>query len=418
MTDVQQHSDPVFGPAAAGEDGRVRLYGPQFDKDPGALYAEIRRTQGPVAPVMLEGEVPAWLVCGYRELLQVTSDAQLFARDSRRWNAWDSVPEGWPPAAYVAYNQSILFTEGAEHRRRSGAVSDALDAVDRFELANRCEQIADELIDSFAGAGEADLMAQYAATIPLAAGLSMCGMAAKDTPRMIRDVQLTVESSGQESLDAFVRVQQSMAELVATKRANPGADVPSRLLAHPANLTDEEIASDVLIVVVTAQLPTTNWIGNTIRLLLTDERFATIVSGGRASVGQALNDVLWQDTPTQNMIGRWASRDTTIGGQRVRAGDLLVLGLAAANSDPQVRQGYDGSAGNRAQLSFSHGEHGCPYPAPELADVIARTSIEVLLDRLPDLTLAVPIEQLKWQPSVWMRGLVSLPVQFTSTYVR
>src|SRR5207302_180620 len=78
-----------------------------------------------------------------------------------------------------------------------------------------------------------------------------------------------------------------------------------------------------------------------------------------------------------------------------------------------VRMSPDGAAGNRAQMSFSHGEHGCPYPAPELAEVIAKTSIEVLLDRLPDLTLAVPAGSLEWRPSVWVRGLTSLPVTFT-----
>jgi hypothetical protein len=41
----------------------------------------------------------------------------------------------------------------------------------------------------------------------------------------------------------------------------------------------------------------------------------------------------------------------------------------------------------------------------------------VLLDRLPDLTLSVPDESLQWQRSMWMRGLESLPVTFTPTYV-
>ena len=97
-----------------------------------------------------------------------------------------------------------------------------------------------------------------------------------------------------------------------------------------------------------------------------------------------MNEVLWEDTPTQNVAGRWASRDTQLGGRHIRAGDLLLLGLAAANADPQVRT--DGSAltgGNNAFLSFGHGEHRCPFPAQETAEVIARTGIEVLLDRLP-----------------------------------
>jgi cytochrome P450 len=417
MTDVQHHAEPATEPTGEGG-GPVRLYGPRFEANPGALYAEIRRQHGPVAMVLLEGDVPAWFVSGYREVHQVATDSQLFARDTRRWNAWSQVPEGWPLAAYVVHNPSVMFTEGAEHRRRAGAISDALDAVDQFELSSQCERIADELIDDFAGSGEADLMAQYAEMIPLRAALSMCGMAAASVPGMARDLALSVASAGQESLDAYGRVQNAMAQLVGEKRVYPGPDVPSRLLAHQANLSDEEIMLDLLVVMAAAHQPTTYWIGNTIRLLLTDVRFATTLSGGRASVGQALNEVLWQDTPTQNFIGRFATRDTRLGGQRVRAGDMLVLGLAAANTDPQVRHGHDVAGGNRAQMSFGHGEHGCPYPAPELAEVIARTSIEVLLDRLPDLSLAVPAESLQWQPSIWMRGLTGLPVRFTSTYVR
>ena len=56
--------------------------------------------------------------------------------------------------------------------------------------------------------------------------------------------------------------------------------------------TDVEILSDLLIVLLQAHQQTTNWIGNTIGLMLTDERFAITLSGGRASVGDALTEVL------------------------------------------------------------------------------------------------------------------------------
>ncbi|MPZ85252.1 MAG: cytochrome P450 [Actinophytocola sp.] len=397
--------------------GPARLYGPQFDNDPAGLYAEIRRQHGPVAPVLLEGDVPAWFVCGYRELHQVTVDSQLFARDTRRWNAWDRVPDDWPLLAYLVYNHSVMFAEGPEHRRRAGAISDALAAVDQFDLSAHCERIADRLIDKFAGSGEAELVSQYAERIPLRAAAVMCGMPETAAPAIVEDLVSSLDSSASDSMQAYDRVQETMRQLVEGKREFPGPDVPSHLLANPANLSGEEIVLDMLVVMSAAQQHTTNWIGNTIRLMLTDPRFATSLSGGRASVGDALNEVLWQDTPTQNYIGRIATRDTRLGGQRIRTGDLLVLGLAAANADPQVRP-EDGAGGNRAQMSFGHGEHGCPYPAPELAEVIAKTSIEVLLDRLPDLTLAVPAAALEWRSSVWTRGLTRLPVSFTPTYVR
>jgi cytochrome P450 len=397
--------------------GLARLYGPRFQRDPATLYADIRRGYGPVAPVLLEGDVPAWFVCGYRELHQVTTDAQLFARDTRRWNAWDRIPDGWPLLAHVVYNRSVMFTEGPEHRRRATAISDALAEVDQFDLGAHCERIADQLIDKFAGSGEAELMSQYAERIPLRAAAMMCGMPEADTPGLVADLVASLDSTGADSMEAFDRVQETMRLLVEDKRESPDSDVPSRLLADPANLSGEEIRLDLLVVLTAAHQHTTNWIGNTIRLMLTDDRFATSLAGGRASVGDALNEVLWHDTPTQNYIGRIATRDTRLGGQRIRTGDLLVLGLAAANADPHVQAADPGAGGNRAQMSFGHGEHGCPYPAPELAETIAKTSIEVLLDRLPDLTLAMPPDALEWRSSVWMRGLTRLPVTFTPTYV-
>jgi cytochrome P450 len=158
--------------------------------------------------------------------------------------------------------------------------------------------------------------------------------------------------------------------------------------------------------------------GNTLRLMLTDDRFAASLSGGRRSVGQAMNEVLWADTPAQNFAGRFATRDIQIGAARIQTGDLLVLGLAAANADPQVRPDAQALAeGNNAYLSFSHGEHRCPYPAQEIAESIARAGVEVLLDRLPDVRLAVPDDALVWRRSAWLRGLSALPVEFTPTPV-
>ncbi|GDY32721.1 cytochrome P450 [Gandjariella thermophila] len=389
------------------------LYGPRFSQRPGDLYRELRQRYGPVAPVVLEGGVPAWLVLGYREVYHVASNPQQFARDSRRWNAWSEIPDDWPLMPYVGYRPTVLFTEGEEHRRRAGAISDALAAVDQFELTAICERTCDELIDGFAGRGAADLITEYAHRIPVRVVVRLFGMPDADLPALIHDIAVSLDE-GEEAVAAHQRTVARMRQLVAGKRQQPGPDVPSRMLAHAAGLSDEEVALDLLMVLASAQQPVANWIGNTLRLMLTDDRFAITLAGGRRSVSEALNEVLWEDTPTQNFIGRWAVRDTRLGGRHIRAGDLLVLGLAAANADPSVRpDSSPGTSGNHAHMSFGHGEHSCPHPAPELAEVIARSAIGVLLDRLPDAALAVGADELRWRPSVWMRGLFSLPVRFT-----
>ncbi|WP_405743270.1 cytochrome P450 [Streptomyces sp. NBC_01525] len=397
--------------------GAVRLYGEGLSGDPARLYRELRREYGPVAPVLLDGDIPAWFVLGYREVHQVTSHPDLFARDSRRWHAWESIPADWSLMPFVGYQPSVMFAEGAEHRRRSGAISDALLAIDQFELRGICERLADGLIDAFAGSGEADLMADYALRLPLLVVTELFGIAATEVPQLVRDISGSLDE-GPGAIDAHQRVAARMARLVHERKERPAADVPSRLLTHHAKLAEEEVVIDLLVVMAAAQQPTANWIGNTLRLMLTDDRFAVSLSGGRRSVGQALNEVLWQDTPTQNYIGRWASRDTQLGGRRIRAGDLVVMGLAAANNDPQVSPDFTtaGTDSNQAHMSFSHGEHSCPYPAPEIAEVIAQAAVEVLLDRLPDVMLSVPPEALVWHPSLWMRGLTALPVEFTPAY--
>ncbi|HUR02664.1 MAG TPA: cytochrome P450 [Nonomuraea sp.] len=396
----------------------IPMYGPRFHQDPDRLYREMRKLHGPVVPVLLEGDIPAWLVVGYRELRYVLSNPQLFARDSRRWNAWDRIPADWPMLAFVGYQPSVLFTEGAEHQRRAGALSDVLAAVDQFELRSRCEQVADGLIDAFTGQGRADLIAQYSQPMPLLSMVTMFGLPDAETPHLVADVT-KVLNVGPETAEAYGRVQVAMQRLIAGKRERPGPDLTSRLVAHPAGLTDDELAQDLIVLLSGGQEPTANWIGNTLRLMLTDERFAVTLSGGRRSAGQALNEVMWEDSPAQNSLGRWAVHDTHLGGHRIRAGDALVIGMAAANADPQVRpDSYGGSAGNHAHMSFGHGEHGCPHPAPELAEVIAYTAVEVLLDRLPDLALSVSPEELVWRPSFRVRGLTTLPVEFSPGYMR
>lgn len=416
MTHATSPSEAA-GSSAAPPPGEepVRLYGPRFQREPAQVYREIRRRYGSVAPVLLEGDVPAWLVLGYREVHFVTDNPQTFGRDSRRWPAWPDIPDDWALRPYAEYRPSSVFTEGDEHRRRGGALSAALAAVDQFELRRQVERIADELIDAFAGDGRAELMEQYALRLPLMAIAKLFGLPDADAPALAGDIAASADE-GEEAVRAHQRVTATMRGLVAAKRERPGPDMPSRLLA--AGLPEDEIPADLFLTMGAAQLTTADWMGNTLRLMLTDDRFSLNLSGGRRSIGQALNEVLWEDTPTQNFVGRWAVQDTRLGGRHIRKGDAIVLGLAAANADPLVRPGSHGdSAGNQAYMSFSHGEHGCPQPAREIAETIVETAIEVLLDRLPDMLLAVPEEDLVWRPSVWMRGLIALPVTFSPMYV-
>ena len=420
MTSPSSPAEPLPGggcPAHAAT-GAVRLSGPEFQTEPQALYRTMRRTHGSVVPVELPGGFPAWLVVGYRELLQVTGDGELFPRDVGLWNQWEHIPEDWPLLPMVGRPMpSIYFTAGAEHRRHSRMVVPALEEADPFEIRRHCERLADRLVDSVCTVGTADLVADFAEPLPVLVLARLVGFPdaeGADIARVLKDLA----DGGPGAQEAYGRFAGHMARLVAAKRAEPGDDVTSRMLAYPEAFTDEEYALDLMAVTAAGHLTTADWISNSLRLMLTEDQFAASLAGGRRSVADAMNEVLWEESPTQVLAGRWAARDTRLGGRSISAGDMLLLGLGAANTDPLIREqltpyGGSGQGGNSAHLAFSHGEYRCPFPAQEIAETIARTGIEVLLDRLPDLDLAVPAESLVRRPSAFLRGMNALPVRFT-----
>ena len=406
---------PAPSPAAPSRfAGAVPFSGPRFHVEPAALYREMRHEHGAVAPIVLDGDVPAWLVLGYRELLHVTSDPVLFSRDSELWNQWDRIPDDWPLLPMIGRRQpSILYTVGDRHRRRAAMMSNAMEAVDPFELRRCAERYADELIDGFCGRGEADLIAEFATLLPVRVLARIYGFSEEQGPKLVTAIDDLVNST-ENAIAGQVFVFTSMTALIAAKSDRPGPDVVSRMLADRHDFTDEEIVQDVMVMTVAGHQPTADWMGNSLRLMLTDDRFSASFSGGRHSVGEAMNEVLWEDTPSQNIAGRWASREAQLGGRHIHTGDLLVLGFAAANADPRVHiEGGGPTRGNNSFFSFGHGEHRCPFPAQEIAEVIARTGIEVLLDRLPDIDLTVAPGSLVRRSSPWLRGMTELPVSFT-----
>ncbi|MFI2379389.1 cytochrome P450 [Streptomyces sp. NPDC018964] len=394
----------------------VRFQGSLLQDDPARVYREMRREHGSVVPVVLDGDAPAWLVLGYRELHQITGDPVLFSRDSELWNQWENIPDDWPLLPMIGRRQpSILYTVGERHRERAGMLGNALEAVDPFELRRYAEKFADELIDDICPEGTADLIGEFAMLLPVRVLARLFGFSDEEGPGLVTALNDMIDGR-ERALAGQTHLFTSMTRLVAARKSAPAEDVASRMLADSSGFTEEEIVQDLMVMLAAGHQPTADWIGNSLHLMLTDARFAASLFGGRNSVAEAMNEVLWEDTPTQNVAARWASRDTQLGGRRVRAGDMLLLGLQGANSDPQVRT--DGSAltgGNSAHFSFGHGEHRCPFPAQEIAEVIARTGIEVVLDRLPDIDLAVPAAHLARRPSPWLRGLSELPVTFTPT---
>ncbi|WP_415947491.1 cytochrome P450 [Streptomyces sp. KLOTTS4A1] len=406
---------PVTGAPADRATGATALYGPGLDGDMlPALYERLRAAYGPVAPVSIAPGIGAWLVLGHRELLQLTREEQDFSHDPRRWTLLREgrVPADSPLLPMVGWRPALLFTDGQQHRRMRSAVSDALDGINGHELRRQVRDTAESLISAFTARGEADLVADYARLLPMQVITGLLGVDRQTGKALVEAIAQTVAATAA-SAEASKRMGGILMALIEEKRRQRGNDITSALLHHPARLTDEEVLHNLVVMFVAGNQTTVNWIATSLRILLCDPGFRSSFTGGHMTVDDALDLVLWKFPPTQNFPARYATRDMTFGGRHVRTGDMLILGLAAANADPKILpEAGRPVTGNRSHLAFSAGPHTCPAQDP--ARLITRTAVDTLRHRLPDLELACPEDELQWIKSPWSRGLAALPVRFSS----
>ncbi|MEV6976860.1 cytochrome P450 [Kitasatospora sp. NPDC093806] len=394
-------------------EGLRRLYGPEAEADPAGLYERLRAEYGEVAPVLLHGDLPAWLVLGHSANLTVMRTPSRFSRDSRRWTAFQEgrVAADSPLMPVIAWQPLCVFADGAEHRRLRGAVTDGLDGTDRRGTRRFVNRYTAELVARFGATGRADLVSQFAEHLPMLVLTQLVGMPEEYGPRLVeaaRDLMKGTDTA----IASNDHVVASLGRMVERKRTDPGPDLCSRLMAHDAGLTDQEVLEHLRVVLLAANETTVNLIADTLKMILTDDRFRAHLSGGHMTVPDALDQVLWDSTPMLLIAGRWATGETVLGGRRIKAGDMLLLGLAAGNVDPVVRPDLAKPLhGNRSHLSFGSGPHECP--GQDIGRAIAESGIDRLLTLLPDLRLAVPEEELTWSSAWLSRHLVELPVEFT-----
>ncbi|EFE71378.1 cytochrome P450 [Streptomyces viridosporus ATCC 14672] len=397
--DLQQTSPPTAG--------RCPMHDSSFADDPQQVYDRLR-AHAPAGPVELAPGVEATLVVGYETALRVLQNTELFARDARRWKALNegSISMDSPVLPMMAYRPNCLFTDGAVHLRLRKAVTDSLARLNMTRIRRDVEPIADYLLDRFSERGRADLLNDYAKLLPLLLFNKLFGCPADIGDTLTASMSAIFD--GKDALRANEDLTACLMELIALKRRRPGDDVTSWLIQHPAGLTDEELKDQLVMLMGAGVEPERNLIGNALVLLLSG-------AGGRQSgmlIEEALDHVLWNQTPIANYATHYPVQDVDLGGHVVEAGTPVVISFAGANSDPALAEARRAHR-KGAHLAWGAGPHACPAKDP--AQVIATTAIERLLNALPDLMLAVPEKDLQWRPGPFHRALVALPVTFSPT---
>jgi cytochrome P450 len=405
-------------PVAHGDPGDLtRLYGPEAALDPHGIYTRLRKEYGTVAPILLEGDIPAWLVLGYRENRRVLDNPRQFSRDARIWRDWKEgrVEAASPLIPMLGWRPDCVSQDGEPHRRLRGAVTDNLQTVAGRGIRRHVTHFANKQIDAFAGEGSADLVGDYAEYLPMLVLTRLFGLPAGEGRNLAVSCAQVIKG-GADAVAHNDRIMRILGELATRKRDEPGADFTTGLLGHHADLDEDEILSHLRLVLITAHTTTSNLLARVLQLILTDtSRLAGLVSG-QLNVSAVVEEVMWNTPPLAVLPGRFAAIDLELGGHHIKEGDLLVLGLTAGNLDPEIRPEAGVSLyGNQSHLAFSGGPHECP--GQNIGQAIIETAVDVLLHRLPGLRLAVAPDELTSTASTWEARLDSLPVEFAAQSV-
>jgi cytochrome P450 len=376
------------------------------------VYEELRAEHGTVAPALLHEDVPIWVVLGHAENLHMVRNPSQFCRNTRLWSALQdgTVKPDHPLMPHFAWQPICSHAEGDEHLRLRGAVTGAMSTIDHRGIRRYINRATQQLVNKFCQEGRADLVVQFAEHLPMAVMCEILGMPEEYNDQIVQAAR-DMPKGSETAIASNAYLMDVLMRLTARRRAEPRDDFTSHLINHPAQLTDDEVGQHLRIILVAAYEATANLIANVLRVVLTDPRFRAQLNGGQMTVPQAVEQSLWDEPPFSTVLPYVAKHDTELGGQHIRKGDALILGIAPGNVDPRVRPDTKAHMqGNRSHLAFGGGPHECP--GQDIGRVIAEVGVDALLTRLPDVQLACEEGELRWWASISNRHLLELPVKF------
>ncbi|MFE4862422.1 cytochrome P450 [Streptomyces sp. NPDC056670] len=382
---------------------------PQFLRDPYPAYA-VMRSACPVQLMSTGSGHSGYLVTGYAQAREALSDSRL-SKDTAAFFADKGSRRDLHPA--VAHN--MLASDPPRHTRLRKLVTKAFTTGAVAEMRPFITGVTDELLDRWPK-GEVDLIAALALPLPVIVICELLGVPEEEQALVQRWSGELFAAGKPEVIDAASHAMADyMAGLIEAKRTRPGNSLLDRLVSArdgDDRLSEEELVSLAILLLVAGHETTTHFIGNAVLALLRHPDQMDRLRRNPEAVTTALDELLRFDSPVSTATFRFATQACTLGGTEIPAGAPVLIALGAANRDPLRFTSPDRLAldrGAAAHLGFGHGIHRC-VGAP-LAKAEAEIALRAILLRFPGIRLAVPPDQLEWRRTRLIRGLAALPVR-------
>lgn len=352
-----------------------------------------------------------WAVLSHAHVIEVARNPETFT--STQGAAYPSFAE-----EVAAGRAGMMLQDDPEHHANRALASRAFSprVVARFD--DWVRDVTAKTLDSAYGKSEFDIVEDVASVIPALVIAELMGVPEADRNLLVAWTKGLFERDTPERRDSANKARHSLLEysihLRDVKREVPGVDVISELIAAEGeghHMNDNEYRYFIMLLLAAGFETTHTLMAQTVRMLLEDE---DVDAGARAAVGRGGVNPLTEEflrmiSPPMNMA-RFAVRDTELGGQWIRAGEMVVMWFIAANRDPEVfadphRFIADRSPNNHVAFGPPGSPHYCVGHA--LGRLQGRVLLEDLLAR-PQLRLVdAPVPS----GGVFINALRALPVR-------
>jgi len=398
------------------------LSGPEYD-ELAAFFTQARREE----PVFFSPTLNMWVVSRYEAQVEILKDTDRFTADrgTEVLNA-SVVPEARELLAQShVFTSLTMGTSDAHHARLRAPFAKFFSPQRIKALEPRLREYAESLVDGFAATGRADVIADFSYQLPLMVIRDVLGVPREDLARVqewciaLADFVFSVVPPERqvERLRQILDFEHYLSGLIARYRAAPGDNMISAMLSGIASGEEqmsegELLATLCLSLVASGHETVAKTLGNSLRYLLTHrERWQQLIDEPEL-IPDAIEESLRLYATVMGFF-RIAREEVEVGGVRVPKGAPVFLLFASANHDeakfPAPLEYNPRRENLSAHLGFSRGLHYC-LGAP-LARLEMRVALEVLTRRLPGLRL-VPDQELRYVPSVVLRGLKHLHVEW------
>lgn len=398
---------------------QVNIVSPEFKANPFPFLTSLRAS-ALVYRTTLPDKSPVWLLTRYQDVNALLKDER-FAKNRRSVMTPEQLHKlPWVPPMFRPLERNMLDLDQPDHTRLRALVHKAFTPRLVDEMRARVQTLADELLEGVARRHEMDLINDYALPLPMTIITEILGVPTTDRHKFHKWSNAVVSLS---SPNATVRVIPSvwmfiryLRRFFKMRRADPQDDLASALIqAEEAGdkLTEDELLAMVFLLLIAGHETTVNLIGSGVLALLEYPDEMERLRRDPSLIKTSVEELLRYTAPVFMTTERYAREDVTLHGVTIPRGEMTLGVIGSANRDEKVFENPDQLNITREpnkHLSFGQGIHFC-LGAP-LARMEAQIAINTLLRQIPNLRLKVPLDSLRWRPSMILRGLDSLPVLF------